>query len=105
VTFQGEVLAAMQELQATYAALLDTQDVLAATQQENDALKGRCNEFVKANLDHMLAWRTLKTKADALEGEASASAAVASHQHSWAVVLPSSASSTDRAYTGTTAAA
>jgi hypothetical protein len=70
VTFQGEVLAAMQELQATYTALLDTQDALAATQQENAALKGRCNEFVKANLDHMLAWRTLKAKADALEGEA-----------------------------------
>jgi hypothetical protein len=60
----------MQELQATYTALLDTQDALAATQQENAALKGRCNEFVKANLDHMLAWRTLKAKADALEGEA-----------------------------------
>lgn len=69
VSFQGEVLAAMQELQATYAALLDTQDALTATQQENAALKGRCNEFVKANLDHMLAWRALKTKADALEGE------------------------------------
>lgn len=63
------MLAAMQELQATYAALLDTQDALTATQQENAALKGRCNEFVKANLDHMLAWRALKTKADALEGE------------------------------------
>ncbi|WIA38455.1 hypothetical protein OEZ86_001779 [Tetradesmus obliquus] len=69
VSFQGEVLAAMQELQATYAALLDTQDALTATQQENAALTGRCNEFVKANLDHMLAWRALKTKADALEGE------------------------------------
>lgn len=69
VTFQGEVLAAMQELQGTYAALLETQDALAATQQENAALKERCNQFVKANLDHMLAWRSLKTKADALEGE------------------------------------
>jgi hypothetical protein len=77
VTFQGEVLAAMQELQATYSALLDTQDALAATQQENAALKGRCNEFVKANLDHMLAWRTLKTKADALEGENSAAVGAA----------------------------
>lgn len=67
-SFHGEVLAAMQELQGTYAALLDTQDQLTATQQENEALKQRCSEFVKANLDHMLAWRSLKTKADALEG-------------------------------------
>lgn len=69
VSFQGEVLAAIDELQGTYATLLDTQDVLAAVQQENSALKERCSEFVRANLDHMLAWRTLKAKADALEGE------------------------------------
>lgn len=62
-------MAAMQELQSTYSDLLSTQDQLAATQQENAALKERCNEFVKANLDHMLGWRSLKTKADALEGE------------------------------------
>lgn len=68
VSFEGEVLAAIDELQGTYATLLDTQDVLAAVQQENAALKGRCSEFVRANLDHMLAWRTLKAKADALEG-------------------------------------
>lgn len=58
----------MEELQSTYAALLDTQDQLAATHEENAALKQRCSEFVKANLDHMLAWRSLKTRADALEG-------------------------------------
>lgn len=69
VAFQGEVLAAIAELQDTYATLLDTQDMLGAVQQENSALKERCNEFVRANLDHMLAWRTLKNKADALEGD------------------------------------
>jgi hypothetical protein len=69
VSFQGEVLAAVDELQGTYATLLDTQDVLVAVQQENNALKQRCSEFVRANLDHMLAWRSLKAKADALEGE------------------------------------
>lgn len=69
VSFQGEVLAAVDELQGTYATLLDTQDVLVAVQQENSALKERCSEFVRANLDHMLAWRSLKAKADALEGE------------------------------------
>jgi hypothetical protein len=63
------VLAAVDELQGTYATLLDTQDVLVAVQQENNALKQRCSEFVRANLDHMLAWRSLKAKADALEGE------------------------------------
>lgn len=68
VTFQGEVLAAIDELQSTYASLLDTQDALAAVQQENSALKDRCAEFVRTNLDHMLAWRALKAKADALEG-------------------------------------
>lgn len=59
----------MDELQGTYATLLDTQDVLVAVQQENSALKQRCSEFVRANLDHMLAWRSLKAKADALDGE------------------------------------
>ena len=69
MSFQGEVLAAIDELQGTYATLLDTQEALAAVQQENAALKERCSEFVRANLDHMLAWRSLKAKADALEGE------------------------------------
>jgi uncharacterized protein (DUF2141 family) len=69
VSFEGEVLVAVQELQATYEALLDTQDALAAVQQENGDLKARCADFVRANLDHMLAWRSIKAKADALEGE------------------------------------
>lgn len=63
------MLAAIDELQGTYASLLDTQDALAAVQHENAALKEQCSEFVRANLDHMLAWRALKSKADALEGE------------------------------------
>jgi hypothetical protein len=64
----SEVGAAVKELQATYAALLAAQDALSAAQEENAALKGRCDEFVRRNLDHMLAWRGLKARADALEG-------------------------------------
>eukprot|EP00775_Hariotina_reticulata_P005424 gene5424-5657_t len=67
--FQGEVLATMQELECTHATLLEVQGHLAQVQQENAALKDRCSEFVRANLDHMLAWRSLKAKADALESE------------------------------------
>lgn len=68
VAFAGEVGAAIRELQETYEALLETQDGLAAAQQENAELKQRGAEFVRANLDHMLAWRALKATADALEG-------------------------------------
>jgi hypothetical protein len=82
VSFQSEVLAAIDELQGTYTTLLDTQDVLMAVQQENTALKERCSEFVRANLDHMLAWRTLKATADALEGKSTA----CGHQVHWRAV-------------------
>lgn len=67
-SFHGQVFAAMEELQSTYSTLLDTQDRLATVEQENAGLKQQCDEFVKKNLDHMLAWRSLKSKADALEG-------------------------------------
>jgi predicted nuclease with TOPRIM domain len=69
MAFQGEVLATMHELEHTHATLLEVQGQLASVQQENAALVERCNEFVRANLDHMLAWRSLKAKADALESE------------------------------------
>jgi chromosome segregation ATPase len=68
-SFQGDVQAAIQELQGTHQCLLDTQDSLAAAQDENATLTARCREFVRANLDHMLAWRSLKAQADALQGE------------------------------------
>jgi hypothetical protein len=35
-------------------------------------LRTRCDEFVRSNLDHMLTWRALKSRADCLEGEAAA---------------------------------
>lgn len=63
------MLSAVTELQDTYQALLNTQDELDSTKEENRQLTQRCDEFVRANLDHMLAWRTLKAKADSLGGE------------------------------------
>lgn len=68
VSFEGEVGAAIRELQETYQALLDAQDSLEEVRRENAELKQRGAEFVRTNLDHMLAWRALKAKADALEG-------------------------------------
>jgi hypothetical protein len=67
--FQSGVLAAVEELQATYQALVDCQDDLDALRLQNAQMSQRCDEFVKGNLDHMLAWRSLKSKADGLEGK------------------------------------
>jgi len=67
-SFEGEVASAVSELQLTYEALSDTQDSLDAALRENGALRARCNEFVRSNLENMLSFRALKAKADSLEG-------------------------------------
>lgn len=44
------------------------QEALEGVHAENAALKARCDEFVRSNLEHMLSMRGLQARADSLEG-------------------------------------
>lgn len=68
--FGGELLEMQHELDATHKRLIEAHDAEDALRAEAAAMRERMAELVRANLDHMLAWRTLKARADALDGEA-----------------------------------
>eukprot|EP00798_Chlamydomonas_sp_ICE-L_P008714 gene8714-33694_t len=69
VSFESELVEALRHKTDAVMAMNGMNKDLNSTKAESEELKGRLNEFVRGNIDNLMAHRLLKDKSASLEGE------------------------------------
>ncbi|KAL6759891.1 hypothetical protein V8C86DRAFT_3024605, partial [Haematococcus lacustris] len=69
ISFPSELQSALRTKSEAVAALSELSQELESSRGECRQLQERLNQFVRGNIDHMLAWRMMQDKAATTEGE------------------------------------